>query len=220
MAKRSVPDNPYLAGKLEWNSVLGEYSRSASLWRSVAILSLTIGTIGFGYALYQSTQVKMVPYIVQVDKLGNAVSGGFPAQIEYADERVIRSTLSAWVSNFRSVTPDTVVEKGYIDRVYALLRQSDSSTQQINSFYQNNNPFDRASNMTVSVEVSNVVKLSSQSYQIDWTEIARDRKGKEISTKRWRGVATVTLSPPQDEAIIRNNPIGLYITEFNWTAQL
>ena len=87
MAKRTPPDNPYLAARLEWNERYGSYVRSASYWRSVGLLSMTMAVIGFGYALYQSTQVKLVPYIVEVDKLGNAVSGGFPAQIEYADPR-------------------------------------------------------------------------------------------------------------------------------------
>ena len=32
--------------------------------------------------------------------------------------------------------------------------------------------------------------------------------------------ATVALTAPQDEAIIRLNPIGLYIRDFDWTAQL
>ena len=45
------------------------------------------------YALYQSTQVKLVPYIVEVDKLGTAVAAGTPQQIEYADPRVVRATL-------------------------------------------------------------------------------------------------------------------------------
>ena len=220
MAKRTPPDNPYLAARLEWNERYGSYVRSASYWRSVGLLSMTMAVIGFGYALYQSTQVKLVPYIVEVDKLGNAVSGGFPAQIEYADPRVVRAQLSSWVSNFRSVTPDAVVEKGYIDRVYSMLRQTDPATQKINGFFRDNSPFDRAKNETVSVEVSNVVALSQQTYQIDWTQIERDRSGKELATKRWRGIATVTLSPPQDETIIRRNPIGLYLKDFDWTAQI
>lgn len=220
MAKHTPPDNPYLAARYEWNERYGSYVKSASLWRSVGLLSLTMAVTGFGYGLYQSTQVKLVPYLVEVDKLGNTVSGGFPGQIEYADERVVRSILSSWVSNFRSVTPDTVVEKGYIDRVYAALRQTDPATEKVNDFYRNNSPFERARNKTVSVEVSNIVALSAKSYQVDWTEIERDRTGKELSTKRWRGVATVTLSPPQDEAIIRLNPIGLYLKDFDWTAQL
>ena len=74
--------------------------------------------------------------------------------------------------------------------------------------------------MTVSIEVNNVVALSNQSYQVDWSEIERDRAGKELRTRRFRGIATVTLSPPQDEAVIRLNPIGLYLKDFDWTAQL
>ena len=62
--------------------------------------------------------------------------------------------------------------------------------------------------------------LSNQSYQIDWTEYERDRKGKEIGVRRFRAVATVVLTPPQDEAVIRLNPIGLYIRDLDWTAQL
>ena len=49
---------------------------------------------------------------------------------------------------------------------------------------------------------------------------APDRKGKEIGVRRFRAVATVVLTPPQDEAVIRLNPIGLYIRDLDWTAQL
>ncbi len=47
-----------------------------------------MAVIAFGYAMYLSTQVKLVPYIVEVDKLGTAATAGFPEQIEYADVRV------------------------------------------------------------------------------------------------------------------------------------
>jgi len=35
-----------------------------------------------------------------------------------------------------------------------------------------------------------------------------------------KGVAQVQMIPPQSEAVIRVNPIGLYIKDFNWTQQL
>lgn len=217
---RKVPDNPYLAARYEWNERYGSYVRAATAWRTIGLVSMTMAVIGFGYALYQSTQVKLVPYIVEVDQLGNSAAGGFPAQIEYADERVVRAMLGQWVTNFRSITPDTVVQTGYINRTYAMLRRQDPSTEKVNAWFRNNSPFDQAREKTVSVEINNVVALSNQSYQIDWTEIERDRQGRELRTRRWRGVATVTLSPPQDEAIIRLNPIGLYLADFDWTAQL
>jgi type IV secretion system protein VirB5 len=220
MTADRAPENPYLAARQEWSERYGSYVKAASAWRIVGILGLSMAVIGFGYAMYLSTQVKLVPYIVEVDKLGTAVTAGFPQQIEYADARVVRSTLGNFVSSFRSITPDAVVQKQYIDRTYALLRTSDPSTEKINAWFRGNSPFERAKKNTVAIEVNNIVALSTKTYQVDWTEFERDRKGKETGIRRFRGIATVALTAPQDEAIIRLNPIGLYVTDFDWTAQL
>ena len=220
MAIQTTPENPYLAARQEWNERYGSYVKAAAAWRIVGITGMALAVISTSYALYQSTQVKLVPYIIEVDKLGSAVTAGLPQQIEYADARVVRATLAGFVSNFRSVSPDTAVQKQYIDRTYALLRTADPATEKVNAWFRANSPFNKARTATVSVEVSNVVALSNQSYQVDWAEIERDRRGKELSTRRFRGVATVTLTPPQDEQTIRLNPIGLYLRDFDWTAQL
>ncbi|MGO8657397.1 VirB8/TrbF family protein, partial [Rhizobium ruizarguesonis] len=90
----------YLAARQEWNERYGSYVRAAAAWRIVGMIALTMAVIGFVYALYLSTQVKLVPYIVEVDKLGTSVSAGFPQQIEYADPRVVRATLGGFVTSF------------------------------------------------------------------------------------------------------------------------
>lgn len=221
MASRSdTPDNPYIAARQEWTERYGSYVKAAAAWRIVGVASLALALVSTSYALYQSTQVKLVPYLVEVDKLGSAVNAGFPAQIEYADPRVVRAVLAGFVTNFRSVTPDAVVQKQYIDRVYAMLRTTDPATEKVNGWFRSASPFEKAKTATVSIEVNNVVPLSTQSFQIDWTEFERDRKGKEVATRRFRAVATVVLIPPQDEAVIRLNPIGLYLKDFDWTAQI
>lgn len=216
----NAPENPYIAARQEWTERYGSYVKAASAWRLVGVTSLCLAFVSTCYALYQSNQVKLVPYIVEVDKLGSTVNAGFPAQIEYADPRVVRSALAGFVANFRSVTPDAVVQKQYIDRTYAMLRTSDPATERINNWFRSNSPFDKAKTATVAIEVNNVVPLSAQSFQIDWTEYERDRKGKEVATRRFRGVATMVLIPPQDESVIRLNPIGIYLKDFDWTAQI
>jgi type IV secretion system protein TrbF len=220
MASDRLDENPYLAARQEWTERYGSYVQAARAWRTVGIIGLVMALIGFSYALYLSTQVRLVPYIVEVDKLGTAVAAGIPQQIEYADARVVRATLGNFITCFRSITPDAVVQKQYIDRTYALLRTPDPSAQKINAWFRANSPFEKAKTSTVAIEVNNIVALSNQTYQIDWTEYERDRKGKDTATQRFRGIATVTLTPPQDEAIIRLNPIGLYVQDFDWTAQL
>lgn len=220
MAANRAPENPYLAARQEWSERYGTYVKAAAAWRIVGILGLAMAVVSFSYAMYLSTQVKLVPYIVEVDKLGTAVTAGFPEQIEYADVRVVRATLGNFVTSFRSITPDAVVQKQYIDRTYALLRTSDPATEKVNAWFRSNSPFEKAKNATVAVEVNNIVALSNQSYQLDWTEFERDRRGRETAVRRFRGIATVTLTPPQDEGVIRLNPIGLYVRDFDWTAQL
>uniref|UniRef100_UPI001CC05C16 VirB8/TrbF family protein n=1 Tax=Agrobacterium tumefaciens TaxID=358 RepID=UPI001CC05C16 len=176
MAGQNIPDNPYIAARNEWNERYGSYVKAAAAWRIVGMAGMTMAVIGFGYALYQSTQVKLIPYIVEVDKLGTSVNAGFPQQIEYADPRVVRATLGGFVSNFRSVTPDAVVQKQYIDRTYGLLRTSDPATEKVSAWFRSNSPFEKAKTATVAIEVNNIVALSNQSYQIDWTEFERDRR--------------------------------------------
>ena len=218
--KHQAAENPYLAARQEWNERYGSYVQAARSWRIVGIIGLAMAVIGFGWALYQSTQVKFVPYIVEVDRLGTAASAGFPQRIEYADPRVVRAALGSFVAHLRSVTPDAIVQKQYVDRTYSHLRTGDPATEKINGWFRSNSPFDRARTLTIAVEVTSIVPLSNRSHQIDWTEYERDRKGKAIATRRFRGIATVTLTPPQDEATIRLNPIGLYLKDFDWTAQL
>ncbi|PDT01392.1 conjugal transfer protein TrbF, partial [Rhizobium chutanense] len=153
MAANRASDNPYLAARQEWNERYGTYVKAASAWRIVGILGLAMAVIGFSYAMYLSTQVKLVPYIVEVDKLGTAVTAGFPEQIEYADVRVVRATLGNFVTSFRSITPDAVVQKQYIDRTYALLRTSDPSTEKVNAWFRGNSPFEKAKSSTIAIEV-------------------------------------------------------------------
>ena len=97
MRRDKTPANPYLAARWEWSERYGSYVRAAAAWRIVGLVSLTMATVATGYALYLSTTVRLVPYIVEVDKLGNAVSVGMPEQIEYADPRVVRATLGGFV---------------------------------------------------------------------------------------------------------------------------
>ncbi len=220
MARRNPPDNPYLAARNEWNERYGSYVKAASAWRIVGITGMAMAVIGFSYALYQSTQVKLVPYIVEVDRLGNIANSGVPQQIEYTDPRIIRTAVRTFVSELRSVTPDAGVQKRYLDNVYAHLRVTDPALQKINAMYRGASPFDRARTMSVSVEVTSFIALSERTYQIDWTEYERDRQGKELALRRYRGIATVTMMPPQDDRIADRNPLGIYLTDFEWTAQL
>lgn len=220
MAGPNPPENPYLAARMEWNERYGSYVKAAASWRIVGVTGMAMAVIGFSYGLYQSSQVKLVPYVIEVDRLGNVAKAGVPQQLEYTDPRIIRTAVINFVSELRSVTPDAAVQKRYVDNIYSHLRTSDPALQKINAMYRGASPFDRARTISVSVEVTSFVALSERTYQVDWTEYERDRQGKDIGLRRFRGIVTVTMMPPQEDRIADLNPLGIYFIDFEWSAQL
>lgn len=230
MSPTSLPDsfaatpaeNPYVAAKREWNERYGSYVRQARMWQLMAFLCLSLATVSTGYALWIRQNTTYQPYVIAVDKIGMPVFAGFPERIEYADRRVIQSLLGDFVTNLRSVTTDGTMLKRNVERLYGFLITGDPATNKITAHFrtEGQDPFVRALTETVSVQVRSIVPLSETSYQIDWLEIVRKPNGDEKARVGMRGVAHVQMIPPQSEAVIRANPIGLYVKDFDWTQQL
>ena len=66
----SSAGNPYLNARVEWLERYGSYISRAAQWRSVAFITLIIAVMSLACNVIQANQVKTVPYIIEVDKLG------------------------------------------------------------------------------------------------------------------------------------------------------
>jgi type IV secretory pathway TrbF-like protein len=82
-------------------------------------------------------------------------------------------------------------------------------------------PFSRAANETVSVEIASTNQISESAWQVDWKETIRDRDGnlKEpvVRMRAVLNVYTVPLGRGATEAEIARNPLGIFVRDFNWT---
>lgn len=220
--KAAVVASPYLDARREWNDRFGDAIAAARRWQLVALISLAIALVGGGFGLYQAGRIKFVPYVVEVDKLGTPV---FSRPIEEAspvDSRVTRSLLGEFVNNWRSVTVDVKVQEDRVNRLYAFLAKSDPAITRISDYFKTagNSPFERGRDGSVAVEILSVVQQSDRGWQVDWREIRYGLNGSPIDTKTFRALANVTFDPPQDERAIRINPVGLYVTDINWSQVL
>ena len=216
---KKAPYNPYLAARNEWNERYGSYVSQARLWQKIGVGSLAVAALAIFYALYLSAQSRVVPYIVEVDRLGNTQGAGFARSVQYTEDRVIEASLAQFVSNWRSVTVDGRVQKDRIDRLYGFLSRSDPAVTKLNKFFRDDgfDPFERARTGTVSVGINGINRISDSTYQVDWTEIAFDRTGVEKTRARFRVVLNTTIIPPTTDAMIQRNPVGLYVTDLDWT---
>ena len=68
----SSSSNPYLNGREEWLERYGSYISRAAQWRMVAFFCLILTGISITGNVMQANQVKTVPYIIEVDKLGKS----------------------------------------------------------------------------------------------------------------------------------------------------
>jgi type IV secretion system protein VirB5 len=213
-------DSPYLAAQEVWIERYGSYVSSAFNWRLLAMLqavALVVCIIGL---LYIAGQNRFVPYVVAIDKVGMAIAVHPADQASPVDPRVIRAELANFVVNARSVVTDRVVEKYYLDNVYSFVPASSAAKGFLDSYYPGNSPFDRAQSGTVSVSIIAILPVSTETYEVQWTETLRNLQGKVTGTQQWDGTFGIAVSPPTDEQAILKNPIGLAITSINWVRKL
>lgn len=215
-----LPENPYLDGRREWNERYGSYIAEARSWRMAAFGAFAIAgaaVVGLGVI---GAQNRIVPYVVEVNKLGDPVGVARADKAQLNDTRVIKASLARFVNNWRSVSPDIAVTRSRITEMYAMLSGSDPATMTMNEYMSKNPPNERAATETVTVEITNIVPVTGETWQIDWTESKRDRRGQLVEVSRWRASPTLAFRAPNSEVEILRNPIGIYIKEMPFSQQI
>ena len=119
----------------------------------------------------------MVPYVVQTDRLGDALAISRADIAPPADPRLIRSQLARWVDDVRTVYVDVAAEKHVINEAYAMVDRNAASGQELNDWFSHNDPFKRAQDDTVGVSVESVLPLSGNTWRVEWREDRRARQG-------------------------------------------
>jgi type IV secretory pathway TrbF-like protein len=209
-------ENPYLSARREWNERYGDYIARARNWRLAAFAALGISAVLALGVVWEAAQSKVVPYVVEVDKLGDAVAVGRADRAAPADGRVVKAQLAAWIVDVRSISSDPTAEKTALARAYSMTAAS--ATTFLDDYYRQHSPFGQA--RTIAVSVDAVLPVSDRTYQLEWSEDARDFQGRDIETTHWLASLTIAFDPPSTERGILNNPLGLYVTGISWTQRL
>jgi len=212
--------NPYVEARREWNERYGDYIHQAQHWRTMALISGLVALISVAGVVYIGAQSKVVPYVVEVDKLGAVATISRAEKPSTVDSRVIKAYLARFVTDWRAVSIDRVAQKGAIDRVYAMLPNGSVALNKLNDHFKANNPFAVAAKKTVAVDVTNLLPISDQTWQVEWQEVTRDLRGELQSSVRMKVSIIVGITPPSDEHLMLINPLGVYITDLNWSQQL
>ncbi|GGO93008.1 MULTISPECIES: conjugal transfer protein TrbF [Stakelama] len=211
------PATPYQRAGQIWDERIGSARLQARNWRIMAFGGLLL-TAGMSSALvWQSLQSHIVPYVVEVDHLGEARSVS-PANRDYRpDDPEIAWHLSRFIEQIRSVSLDPVLMRQNWLSAYAFVTKR--GARYLDSYARASDPFASIGERTISVQVTSVVRASDQSFQIKWTQTAFER-GTQVGVSHWTGIVSVVHHAPASAEILRRNPLGIYIDSIDWSREL
>jgi type IV secretion system protein TrbF len=215
--KTPQPETPYQKAAQVWDERIGSARVQAENWRIMAFGSLFLSA-GFATALvWQSVQGTVVPWVVQVDNLGQAQSIA-PATADYRPtDPQIAWHLARFIEQVRSIPADPIIVRQNWLRAYDWT--TDRGAGALNDYARTNDPFTKVGKQQVAVEVSSVIRASADSFRVAWTE-RRYEDGKLATTERWTAILTVVLQPPRDTERLKANPLGIYVNAINWSREL
>lgn len=204
------------AGQL-WDERIGSARVQARNWRLMAFGGLALSSAMSGALIWQSTQSRVTPYVVEVDRLGEAGAVSAADAAYHPTDPQIAWHLARFVEQVRSVSLDPVLMRRDWLSAYDFVTQRGAVA--LGDYARTANPFANLGERTVSVQITSVVRASDRSFQVKWTETAFDR-GAQTVISHWTGILSVKMIPPDTADSLRKNPLGLYVDAIDWSREL
>lgn len=215
--KTPEPETPYQRAAQVWDDRIGSARVQAKNWRYMAFGSLVLAA-GFAAALvWQSVQGTVVPWVVQVDNLGQAQALA-PAAADYRPtDPQIAWHLGRFIEQVRSIPADPIIVRQNWLRAYDWT--TDRGASALNDYARTNDPFTKVGKQQIAVDVSSVIRASPDSFRVAWTE-RHFENGQLSGTQRWTAILTIALQPPRDAERLKVNPLGIYVNAINWSREM
>ncbi|MDG6882809.1 conjugal transfer protein TrbF [Phocoenobacter uteri] len=212
-------NNPYIDARINYRSNEEKEKSNTRMWQIASLSALFIVAILAGGYVAEKKESKFIPYIVEVNQLGQSMTSKIAQRAIPTDPRIIKATLAEFISNLRLVTPDSELQKRAIRKVYYHLLDNTPGIKQTNEFFSDDksNPFHRAEKVIVNCEILSVLPQTKKSWQVTWLEHVRSHNGDDLGTTRRTGIIQVivkenTNDTTEDE--IRRNPLGIFIQSY------
>ncbi|MDH7788995.1 type IV secretory pathway TrbF-like protein [Ochrobactrum sp. 19YEA23] len=215
--KSPEPETPYQKAAQAWDERIGSARVQARNWRIMAFGSLILSA-GFASALVlQSARGTVVPWVVQVDNLGQSQAVA-PAVAEYRPtDPQIAFHLGRFIEQTRSIPSDAIIVRQNWLRAYEFT--TDRGAVTLNDYARANDPFTKVGRQQIAVEVSSVIRASNDSFRVAWTE-RHYENGQLSTTERWTAILTIVIQTPRDAERLRANPLGIYVNAISWSREM
>ncbi|WP_137127603.1 conjugal transfer protein TrbF [Roseomonas sp. HF4] len=211
------PETPYQRAAQAWDERIGSARIQARNWRLMALGELFLIAGLAGALVWQSARGTIVPWVVQVDRLGEAQAVA-PAIANFRPtDPQIAWHLARFIEQVRGIAADPIIVRQNWLRAYDFA--TDRGALALNDFARASDPFGRVGRQQVAVEVSSVIRASDDSFRVAWIERTYEN-GQLARTERWTAILTIIVQPARDAERLRKNPLGIFVHAINWSREL
>lgn len=211
------PVTPYQRAAQIWDDRIGSARVQAKNWRLAFFGCLALSGGLAGGLVWQSARSTITPWVVEVDKFGEAQTIA-PADVDFEPtDPQIAFHLARFTEQVRSIPADAIVLRKDWLRAYDFT--TDRGAQALNDYARNNDPFADVGKTQVAVDVSSVIRASKDSFRVAWTE-RRYKDSALVETSRWSAILTIVMQKPRTPDALRKNPLGIFINAINWSKEL
>lgn len=224
-----LPGDPltasYLNGRREWDERVGDAVAREASWKKGFFTVLGVLALSVSGNVYQGTQSKIVPYVVERDRNGDVVAVRAADVAAAPDPAHIKSALAQWMGGAREVFVDVNALTKSIKKTYALTSGSGPAIQQLNDMYRSNDFFERAKKEVVSIANVTALPVSAkdnegrETWRMEWQETTLGRDGTMIRSEPWTATITFVVTPPNTAEQVMLNPDGIFVISFSWSAR-
>jgi len=213
--------NPFVAARNEFANAFGDLAKGKRNWQLMAFALVGLLTLVTVAYVRLAHSARVVPYVVQVDRLGQVVTVGAAEDLKQPDQRLIASELAHFIRAIRSVlpAPAAAAQAEMLRRGYAFVAPEAAAF--MNDYFANpaHDPRVLGVRLTRQVDVTGVLRVpNSDVWRLQWTEMERSTQpGGLTRTVAWEAYVTVRLVPPATAETVQDNPLGITVASVNWT---
>lgn len=215
--KTPEPETPYQRAAQVWDDRIGSARVQARSWRYAFFGALGLSACLAAGIVWQGSQGSIIPWVVQVDKLGEAQAVA-PAVSDFdPSDPQIAFHLARFIEQVRSIPDDPIIVRQNWLRAYDFV--TDRGALVLNDYARTNDPFALIGREQVGIDVTSVIRASPTSFRVAWVE-RRYRDGSLAETSRWTAILTITVQTPRTPDALRKNPLGIFVNAINWSKEL
>ncbi len=210
-----TPFNPQLQ---HFDFICGQVIKENRLLKFIVVVAVISFLLSIAVTFYAVSLPDTVPVLITMNDFGETHYIGEVSRKNYEGFQVPEKAMTAQVKKFitlyNTVSTDKQVMKNNVNEIYHILTSVTAS--KYSSLIKENNPYADFGTKTKEVvfETEDPLKLSNDSYQIDYRLITRLLDGRITDDEVYRAVISVkTLKPSKED--IETNYLGIYITGFD-----